>query len=97
MIKRWWCLDCGTSVDLNNSGRCGICDSDAVDILNACDVRLQDSSRVVTVAPPQKREPLFVKLAAFLRSDASTSLSSLVRSASAVPNGNSQDGPARVN
>jgi|HubBroStandDraft_6_1064221.scaffolds.fasta_scaffold2238987_1 hypothetical protein len=30
-MKRWWCMDCRTEVELNKHGRCGCCDSEAVD------------------------------------------------------------------
>jgi len=30
-MSRWWCMDCQAEVALNRSGRCGACDSEAVD------------------------------------------------------------------
>jgi hypothetical protein len=31
MMSHWWCMDCLADVDLNKHGRCGCCDSEAVD------------------------------------------------------------------
>ena len=30
-MNRWWCMDCRADVELNKHGRCGCCDSEAVD------------------------------------------------------------------
>ena len=32
-MERWWCLDCRAEVELNRSGRCSCCDSEAVDTM----------------------------------------------------------------
>ena len=29
-MTRWWCMDCRAPVKLNQQGRCGGCDSEAV-------------------------------------------------------------------
>jgi len=31
MMKRWWCMDCRNTVELDKHGRCGNCESEAVD------------------------------------------------------------------
>jgi Zn finger protein HypA/HybF involved in hydrogenase expression len=33
-MNRWWCMDCRSAVDLDAHGRCGSCESEAVDILS---------------------------------------------------------------
>jgi hypothetical protein len=30
-MDRWWCMDCRTEVELDKHGRCGCCESEAVD------------------------------------------------------------------
>jgi hypothetical protein len=30
-MSSWWCMDCLADVELNEHGRCGCCDSEAVD------------------------------------------------------------------
>jgi hypothetical protein len=30
-MNRWWCMDCRSEVKLDKHGRCGYCDSEAVD------------------------------------------------------------------
>jgi Zn finger protein HypA/HybF involved in hydrogenase expression len=30
-MNRWWCMDCHSEVKLGKHGRCGHCDSEAVD------------------------------------------------------------------
>jgi hypothetical protein len=30
-MNRWWCMDCRSEVKLGKHGRCGHCDSEAVD------------------------------------------------------------------
>jgi hypothetical protein len=32
--NRWWCMDCRAAVQLNRHGRCGTCESEAVDPVN---------------------------------------------------------------
>lgn len=32
-MERWWCIDCRAPVELNRHGRCGCCDSEAVDTM----------------------------------------------------------------
>ncbi len=29
--NHWWCMDCRTAVELDKHGRCGSCESEAVD------------------------------------------------------------------
>jgi|GEM_PF-2593083 len=31
-MKRWLCMDCRNAVELDKHGRCGHCDSEAVDL-----------------------------------------------------------------
>ena len=33
-MNRWWCMDCRLEVELDSHGRCGSCESEAVDPLN---------------------------------------------------------------
>jgi len=33
-MNRWWCMDCRSAVDLDLHGRCGSCESEAVDSFN---------------------------------------------------------------
>jgi hypothetical protein len=33
-MNRWWCMDCRLAVELDSHGRCGSCESEAVDPLN---------------------------------------------------------------
>jgi hypothetical protein len=33
-MNRWWCMDCRSAVDLDKHGRCGSCESEAVDSFN---------------------------------------------------------------
>jgi len=33
-MKRWWCMDCRNAVTLNKHGRCGNCESEAVDLID---------------------------------------------------------------
>ena len=30
-MNRWWCMDCKSEVELDRHGRCGCCESEAVD------------------------------------------------------------------
>jgi len=30
-MNRWWCMDCRSEVKLDKHGRCGYCESEAVD------------------------------------------------------------------
>jgi hypothetical protein len=30
-MNRWWCMECQSEVKLDKHGRCGCCDSEAVD------------------------------------------------------------------
>jgi len=48
MLKRWWCMDCRSAVDLNRHGRCGACESEAVDSFNRGTIN--SSSPVADVA-----------------------------------------------
>jgi hypothetical protein len=32
-MNRWWCMDCRAAVELNRHGRCGCCESEAVDLM----------------------------------------------------------------
>jgi Zn finger protein HypA/HybF involved in hydrogenase expression len=32
-MERWWCMDCKAPVMLDKHGRCSICESEAVDLL----------------------------------------------------------------
>jgi hypothetical protein len=32
-MKHWWCMECQAEVGLDKHGRCGICESEAVDLL----------------------------------------------------------------
>lgn len=34
IIKRWWCMDCRSAVNLDKHGRCESCASEAVDLFN---------------------------------------------------------------
>jgi hypothetical protein len=34
-MKHWWCMECQVEVELNKHGRCGICESEGVDLLSA--------------------------------------------------------------
>jgi hypothetical protein len=33
-MKRWWCMDCRNAVTLNKHGRCGNCESEAIDLID---------------------------------------------------------------
>lgn len=88
MTQQWWCLDCRGPVELNVSGRCGVCDSDAVDMKSETDVRLETIQPLPTSTPETNEQPLFMRLGAFLRfgnSSPSSLLSSLVRPTSCQP------------
>lgn len=30
-MNRWWCMDCRAAVELDKHGRCGCCESEAID------------------------------------------------------------------
>ena len=32
-MKRWWCMGCQAQVRLNKHGRCEVCESEAVDLI----------------------------------------------------------------
>ncbi len=32
-MKLWWCMECQTEVELNKHGRCGVCNSESVDLV----------------------------------------------------------------
>jgi len=32
-MNRWWCMDCRAIVELDKHGRCGCCESEAVDLM----------------------------------------------------------------
>ena len=32
-MKHWWCMECQATVGLNKHGRCEVCESEAVDLL----------------------------------------------------------------
>ena len=34
-MNGWWCMDCRSAVDLDRHGRCGSCESEAIDTHNA--------------------------------------------------------------
>jgi hypothetical protein len=42
--KRWWCMDCHTEVELDKHGRCGSCESEAVDPVGHRDGSTRQSS-----------------------------------------------------
>jgi hypothetical protein len=33
IMERWWCMDCKTPVTLDKHGRCDVCESEAVDLI----------------------------------------------------------------
>jgi hypothetical protein len=33
-MNRWWCMDCRSPVELDKHGRCGSCESEAVDSMS---------------------------------------------------------------
>ncbi len=33
-MNHWWCMDCRDAVKLDKHGRCGICDSEAVALID---------------------------------------------------------------
>jgi hypothetical protein len=33
-MNRWWCMDCRSPVELDKHGRCGSCESEAIDSLS---------------------------------------------------------------
>jgi hypothetical protein len=33
-MNRWWCMDCRSAVELDKHGRCGSCESEAVDSMS---------------------------------------------------------------
>jgi hypothetical protein len=33
-MKRWWCMDCRNAVTLDKHGRCGNCESEAIDLID---------------------------------------------------------------
>ena len=82
MQQRWWCLDCRGAVELSISGRCEVCDSDAVDMMAETDARLETLPILAAAVSNDNTQPLFMRLGAFLRFENSSSaslLSSLVR------------------
>jgi hypothetical protein len=36
-MNRWWCMDCRPAVELDKHGRCGCCESEAVDFVESKD------------------------------------------------------------
>ena len=36
-MNRWWCMDCRSAVELDKHGRCGCCESEAVDLMESKD------------------------------------------------------------
>ncbi len=36
-MKRWYCMDCRSPVELNKHGRCEGCESEAVDLIDSND------------------------------------------------------------
>ena len=32
-MNRWWCMDCRKAVEIDKHGRCGNCESEAVDLV----------------------------------------------------------------
>ena len=85
MNERWWCLDCRGPVELSVNGRCGVCDSDVVDMKSETDVRLETVRPIPLTISEIGTQPLFMKLGAFLRfgnSSPASLLSSLVRPSS---------------
>jgi hypothetical protein len=85
MNEQWWCLDCRGAVELNVSGRCGVCDSDAVDMRSETDVQLEIVQPLPSAISETNGHPLFMRLGAFLRfgnSSSTSRLSSLVRPSS---------------
>lgn len=34
-MKHWWCMECDAEVELGKHGQCGVCGSEAVDMLPA--------------------------------------------------------------
>jgi hypothetical protein len=36
-MKRWYCMDCRSAVELNKHGRCEGCESEAVDLIGSTD------------------------------------------------------------
>jgi hypothetical protein len=85
ITERWWCLDCRGPVGLNVSGRCGVCDSDAVDMRGETDIRLETVQALPPTISETNGHPLFMRLGAFLRCGNSlpaSLLSSLVRPSS---------------
>jgi hypothetical protein len=84
-MEQWWCLDCRGPVELNISGRCGVCDSDAVDMRAETDIRLETIQAPPPTISSDNAPPLFMRLGAFLRfgnSSPASFLSSLVRPSS---------------
>lgn len=39
-MDSWWCMDCRSVVELNKHGRCGCCESEAVDPIAQADRQL---------------------------------------------------------
>ena len=37
-MKRWWCMDCRSTVSLNKHGRCEGCESEAVAVVDRRDL-----------------------------------------------------------
>ena len=67
------------------NGRCGVCDSDAVDMRSETDVQLETVHTLPTAISETNNHPLFMRLGAFLRfgnSSPASLLSSLVRPSS---------------
>jgi len=54
MMKRWWCMDCRTSTELNKHGKCEACDSEAVDLIGSVNVVTHSVSNTqAEIAAPQ--------------------------------------------
>jgi rRNA maturation endonuclease Nob1 len=49
-MKLWWCVECQAKVELGKHGRCGMCGSEAVDLLPEDGELNRSASAVPTVS-----------------------------------------------
>ena len=60
-MELWWCLDCRVRVELNQQGRCQLCDSEAVDTMERTGMHKSASSILTPVAESAERLTVHVE------------------------------------
>jgi hypothetical protein len=51
-MKHWWCMECDAEVGLNKHGQCGICGSEAVDLVFTDNESTRSDSETPQVSDP---------------------------------------------